>query len=105
MPKETTMQVKLDVDNAPLEQLQDQLKTIENTGSTVGKGISESLKEVSGGLMKSFMQLNKLNEFFKVKITQLYLVRKMNELNIVYEFKLKRKEKEEKLVDLNWFIK
>lgn len=47
MPKETTIQVKLDVDNAPLEQLQDQLKTIENTGSTVGEGISESLKEVS----------------------------------------------------------
>lgn len=40
MPKETTIQVKLDVDNAPLEQLQDQLKTIENTGSTVGEGIS-----------------------------------------------------------------
>ena len=95
MPKETTIQVKLDVDNALLEQLQDQLKTIENTGSTVGEGI----------LMKSFMQLNKLNEFFKVKITQLYLVRKMNELDIVYEFKLKRKEKDEKLVDLNGFIK
>ena len=51
------------------------------------------------------MQLNKLNEFFKVKITQLYLVRKMNGLDIIYEFKLKRKEKDEKLVDLNGFIK
>lgn len=37
MPKETTIQVKLDVDNAPLEQLQDQLKTIENTEAQLVK--------------------------------------------------------------------
>lgn len=29
----------------------------------------------------------------------------MNGLDIIYEFKLKRKEKDEKLVDLNGFIK
>ena len=47
MSKETVIQVKLDIDNEPLEELAQQLDAVSETGKSAGEEISDSLKNIS----------------------------------------------------------
>ena len=61
----------------------------------IDKVKTSNIENSTKKIQKAFKSLNKLNERNKVRITQTYLNLKLDELNIAYEYQLKKEEEKE----------